>query len=81
VVTVWGAVWLQVLDYIILQMVEKLRESFRSGKTREKSFRIKQLKNLLRMLDEKEDEITEAGYRDLRKVNRILAQLRYSILL
>jgi len=53
-------------------MVKKLRESFRSGKTRQKSFRIQQLKNLLRMLDEKEDEITEAGHRDLRKVNLLM---------
>jgi len=56
---------------ISLQMVKTLRNSFKAGKTREKSFRIQQLKNLLRMLDEKEDEITEAGYRDLRKVTNL----------
>ncbi|XP_065902137.1 aldehyde dehydrogenase, dimeric NADP-preferring-like isoform X2 [Dysidea avara] len=49
----------------IPEMVEQLLDSFNAGRTREKSFRIQQLKNLLRMLDEKEDEITEAGFRDL----------------
>ena len=64
-----------VVTIIILQMVKKLRESFRSGKTRKKSFRIQQLKNLLRMLDEREDEITEAGHRDLRKVNLLMCNI------
>ena len=50
-------------------MVAKLRKGFKSGKTRDKSYRIQQLKNLFRMLEEKEDEILEAGYNDLRKVS------------
>ena len=53
----------------VLQMVEQLLETFKSGKTREKSFRIQQLRNILRMLNEKEDEITEAVFRDLRRVS------------
>ena len=50
-------------------MVDKLRKGFKSGKTREKSYRIQQLKNLFKMLEEREDQILEAGYNDLRKVN------------
>jgi len=50
-------------------MVEQLLDSFKSGKTRDKSFRIQQLRELLRMLDEKEDEITDAIYKDLKRVN------------
>ena len=50
-------------------MVAKLRKGFKSGKTRKKSYRIQQLKNLFRMLEEKEEEILEAGYKDLRKVS------------
>ena len=49
-------------------MVAKLRKGFRNGKTREKSYRI-QLKNLFRMLEEKEDKILEAEYNDLKKVS------------
>ena len=51
-------------------MVAKLRKGFKSGKTREKSYRIQQLKNLFKMLEEKEDQILEAGYKDLRKVRK-----------
>ena len=50
-------------------MVAKLRKGFKSGKTCEKSYRIQQLKNLFRMLEEKEEEILEAVYKDLRKVS------------
>ena len=56
-------------SHCFLQMVEQLLDSFNTGRTREKSFRIQQLKNLLRMLDEKEDEITEAGFQDLGRVS------------
>jgi len=49
-------------------MVAKLRKGFNSGKTREKSYRVQQLRNLFTMLEEKEDKILEAVYNDLRKV-------------
>ena len=50
-------------------MVDKLRKGFKSGKTRERSYRIDQLKQLFKMLDEKEDKLLEAVYNDLRKVS------------
>ena len=53
-------------------MVAKLRKGFKNGKTREKSYRIQQLKNLFRMLEEKEDKILEAGYNDLKKVSIVI---------
>lgn len=38
-----------------------------SGKTRDVSFRIRQLENLLRLYDENEQELLTALYKDLRK--------------
>jgi len=52
-------------------MVARLRKGFRSGITREKDYRIKQLRNLFRMLDEEEEKILKAVYSDLRKVYAI----------
>ena len=49
-------------------MVAKLRKGFRSDKTRDKDYRIKQLRNLFRMLEEQEDKILKAVYNDLKKV-------------
>ncbi|CAG9763869.1 unnamed protein product [Ceutorhynchus assimilis] len=49
------------------ELVAELRNSFRSGKTRPLSFRITQLRNLLRMYSEKKDEIVRALHDDLRK--------------
>ena len=50
-------------------MVAKLRKAFNTGKTRPKQYRLQQLKSLLRMLEEKEDEIATAIYNDLRRVS------------
>ncbi|KAJ8574074.1 hypothetical protein K7X08_010585 [Anisodus acutangulus] len=47
--------------------LEVLRETFKSGKTKEESWRRSQLKNLLRLLDEKEDDIFKALKQDLGK--------------
>ncbi|XP_065902144.1 aldehyde dehydrogenase, dimeric NADP-preferring-like [Dysidea avara] len=49
------------------EMVAKLRKAFNTGKTRPKQYRLHQLKCLLRMLEEKEDEIATAIYNDLRR--------------
>jgi len=43
------------------------RGSFESGKTAQISWRLEQLKNLLRMMDENESLLCEALYKDLRK--------------
>ncbi|MCD7466921.1 hypothetical protein HAX54_004013, partial [Datura stramonium] len=47
--------------------LEVLRETFKSGKTREESWRRSQLKNLLRFLEEKEDDIFNALKQDMGK--------------
>lgn len=47
--------------------LEELRQTFRSGKTREESWRRSQLKGLLRLLQEKEDDIVMALKQDLGK--------------
>lgn len=51
----------------IPENVESLRTSFASGKTRNVIFREKQLKALLRLIDENRNEILEALAKDLRK--------------
>ena len=48
-------------------MVQKARAAFASGKTRNVDFRIRQLKNFLRMLTENEAEMILALHKDLRK--------------
>jgi len=50
-------------------MVDNLRAAFNTGKTRPKQYRLQQLKSLLHMLEDKEDEIATAVYNDLRKVS------------
>ncbi|KAK4339111.1 hypothetical protein RND71_040573 [Anisodus tanguticus] len=47
--------------------LEVLRETYKSGKTKEESWRRSQLKNLLRLLEEKEDDIFKALKQDLGK--------------
>ncbi|KAK6164145.1 hypothetical protein DH2020_001009 [Rehmannia glutinosa] len=47
--------------------MKELRQTFNSGKTKEESWRISQLKNLMSMLVEKEDEINLALKQDLGK--------------
>ena len=54
-------------DTFILQVVQKARNAFASGKTRDINFRIKQLESLLRLYDENEAELLDAVYKDLRK--------------
>ncbi|ODN02563.1 Aldehyde dehydrogenase family 3 member B1 [Orchesella cincta] len=49
------------------QTVEDLRDTFLTGKTRDVEFRLKQLKNLLRLYSENWDRIADALCQDLRK--------------
>ena len=55
--------------------VKKLRDTYRTGKTKDVEFRREQLRNLLRLMDENEEEILEAVHKDLRKVG--LFKLHY----
>lgn len=48
-------------------LVEELRTTFKSGKTKSYEWRISQLKNIARMIEEKEKEIIEALHKDLSK--------------
>ncbi|XP_038700347.1 aldehyde dehydrogenase family 3 member H1-like [Tripterygium wilfordii] len=48
-------------------MMEKLRESFSSGRTRSYEWRVTQLKNILRFCDEREQDIVDALRKDLSK--------------
>jgi len=48
-------------------IVQRARDAFATGKTRDVSFRIRQLEALLRMYEENEAEIVTALYKDLRK--------------
>ena len=50
-----------------LQILEIGRSVFATGKTLQYGFRVKQLKNMLQMLDENQDEIIQALETDLRK--------------
>lgn len=47
--------------------LEVLKETFKSGKTKEESWRRSQLKNLLKLLEEKENDIFKALKQDLGK--------------
>ncbi|PKU86459.1 Aldehyde dehydrogenase family 3 member I1, chloroplastic [Dendrobium catenatum] len=49
------------------EVVMGLRESFASGKTRSYEWRAAQLKGIIRMIDEKEENIMEALEADLSK--------------
>lgn len=49
------------------EIVSELRNSFDSGKTKPLSYRIKQLKNLQKLYEENQDQITDALWSDLRK--------------
>lgn len=51
----------------ITSAVKKLRDTYRSGRTRDVEFRREQLRNLLRLMDENEEEILEAVGKDLHK--------------
>lgn len=50
-----------------MQVVQRARAAFASGKTRDVNFRVRQLENLLRMYNENEADLTTALYKDLRK--------------
>ncbi|CAG7836920.1 unnamed protein product [Allacma fusca] len=49
------------------QILQVTRAAFGTGRTKKLSFREKQLKNLLRLLEENNNEILQALYKDLRK--------------
>ncbi|BFG30344.1 hypothetical protein CerSpe_166180 [Prunus speciosa] len=49
------------------ELVKELRNSFNSGRTKSYEWRMLQLENIAKMLEEKEKEITEALYKDLSK--------------
>ena len=55
------------MDYI-LQNVEKKRSVFNSGRTKSIEWRKRQLEAIIRMIDEKEDEMCDAMKKDLNKV-------------
>ncbi|KAG6717039.1 hypothetical protein I3843_04G072000 [Carya illinoinensis] len=48
-------------------LVKELRKSFNAGRTRSFEWRVRQLKSIEKMLEEKEKEITEALFKDLSK--------------
>lgn len=48
-------------------MLSRLRQSYASGKTRPVKYRLQQLRALLRMYEERNDEILEALRKDMRK--------------
>lgn len=68
---------MSILMYIQLA-VKKLRDTYRTGRTKDVEFRREQLRNLLRLMDENEEEILEAVHKDLHKVG--LSKLHYLIL-
>ncbi|KAL6284823.1 hypothetical protein ACE6H2_015752 [Prunus campanulata] len=49
------------------ELVKELRNSFNSGRTKSYEWRMSQLENIAKMLEEKEKEIAEALYKDLSK--------------
>lgn len=67
---------MSILMYIQLA-VKKLRDTYRTGRTKDVEFRREQLRNLLRLMDENEEEILEAVHKDLHKVG--LFKLHYLI--
>ena len=57
------------MDLTFLQdAFKKLKDSFRSGKTRDVEYRKDQLRELLRLMEENEDAIAEALAKDMHKV-------------
>lgn len=62
-----------VLDYYVMvnlthfKVIGRARAAFRSGRTLPVSFRLQQLENFLKMLDECKGDILEAVHLDLRK--------------
>lgn len=60
--------WKVSIPLSFLQIVQKARDAFKSGRTRPVDFRERQLKQLLWMFEENTNEILEAVGKDLRKV-------------
>ena len=60
--------WKLSIPLSFLQIVQKARDAFKSGRSRSVDFRERQLKQLLWMLEENTNEILEAVGKDLRKV-------------
>jgi len=52
---------------LIFQVINVARKAFNSGKTQSLSFRLAQLKQMLKMMDENKERIVEALNRDMRK--------------
>lgn len=51
--------------------MQKARDAFASGRTLPYEFRVKQLKNLLRMFDENDTDLISALESDLRKASSL----------
>lgn len=71
------------------EIVHHLRNTFQSGKTKPVEYRIKQLKGLLKMLEEKQDEIVKALFEDLHKskgetivseINFLVNEIKYLLI-
>ncbi|KAL9979597.1 hypothetical protein ACROYT_G017278 [Oculina patagonica] len=64
-------------EQLITLAVKKAKDAFRSGRTRDVEFRREQLRNLLTLMEENEDQIVEALEKDLHKpkVEVILAEI------
>lgn len=64
-------------EELITSAVKKVRETFRSGRTKDVEFRREQLRNLLKLLEENEDEVVQAVGKDLHKpkAEAVLAEI------
>jgi len=62
------------------EVVQKVRQAYLSGKTRNVEYRIRQLKNLLRLYEENETALNEALYKDLRKPKHEAKLLEVNVL-
>lgn len=51
----------------VSRLVEDVRAAYKSGRTKPAAWRVQQLKAILRLLDERESEITDALFADLGK--------------
>ena len=56
------------LTFFVQATFKKLKDAFRTGKTRDVEFRRDQLRKLLRLMEENENAITEALAKDMHKV-------------
>jgi aldehyde dehydrogenase (NAD+) len=61
--------------FSLLQIVQKVRSTFRSGRTKPIDFRERQLKQLLRMFEENTTAMVEALRRDMNKVGLMVWQM------